>query len=91
LERTSPALKLFQNIRNEAHRFAISFHRLRRKKRSFESILDEIPGIGKKKKNTLLVKYKSIEEIKKASLEELAQTVGAKAAKNLQKRVRNKR
>jgi len=91
LERTSPALKLFQNIRNEAHRFAISFHRLRRKKRSFESTLDEIPGIGKKKKNTLLVKYKSIEEIKKASLEELAQTVGAKAAKNLQKRVRNKR
>jgi len=90
LERTSPALKLFQNIRNEAHRFAISFHRLRRRKRSFESLLDGIPGIGKKKKNALLVKYKSIEEIKKASLEELAQTVRAKAAKNLLKKIKNK-
>ncbi|TEU06589.1 MAG: excinuclease ABC subunit UvrC, partial [Candidatus Aminicenantes bacterium] len=58
LERTSPALKLFQNIRDEAHRFAISFHRLRREKRSFESRLDNIPGLGKKRKAALLDKYK---------------------------------
>jgi len=45
LERTSPALKLFQNIRDEAHRFAISFHRLRREKRSFESRIDNIAGL----------------------------------------------
>lgn len=88
LERTSPVLKLFQHIRNEAHRFAITFHRQRRRKRSFESLLDGIPGIGKKKKDILLVKYKSIEEIKNASLEELARTVGAKAARNLLDKVR---
>ncbi|TES85891.1 MAG: excinuclease ABC subunit UvrC, partial [Candidatus Aminicenantes bacterium] len=65
LERTSPALKLFQSIRDEAHRFAISFHRLRREKRSFESRLDNIPGLGKKRKAALLDKYKGLKEIKK--------------------------
>lgn len=83
LERTSPALKLFQNIRDEAHRFALSFHRLRRKKRSFESKLDGIPGIGKKRKAGLLAKYKSFEEIKKASREELAGILGKKTARTL--------
>lgn len=83
LERTSLALKLFQNIRNEAHRFAISFHRQRRRRRSFESLLDGIPGIGKKRKISLLAKYKGIEEIKKASPEELASIVGTKTAQTL--------
>lgn len=83
LERTSPALKLFQRIRDEAHRFAISFHRQRRKKRSFASLLDGIPGIGKKRKTALLTKYKSIKEIKKAPPEELAKIIGTKAAKAL--------
>lgn len=90
LERTSPALKLFQNIRNEAHRFAISFHRQRRRKRSFESLLDGIPGIGKKRKISLLAKYKGIEEIKKASSEELASIIGPKAAQILINKVRSK-
>jgi len=45
LEKTSPVLKLFQSIRDESHRFALSFHRLRRKKKSFESQLDRIMGI----------------------------------------------
>lgn len=87
LERTSPALKLFQNIRDEAHRFAISFHRLRRDKKSFESPLDGIPGLGEKRKARLLAKYKSIEEIKKASLEELAKIIGRKAALELKDRL----
>lgn len=87
LERTSPALKLFQNIRDEAHRFAISFHRLRREKKSFESPLDGIPGLGEKRKARLLAKYKSIEEIKKAPIEELARIIGRKAAKELKARL----
>jgi len=83
LERTSPALKLFQNIRDEAHRFAISFHRLIREKRSFESRLDNIPGLGKKRKAALLDKYKDLEEIKKAAPEDLAKIIGAKATQTL--------
>lgn len=87
LDRTSPTLKLFQNIRDEAHRFAISFHRLQREKRSFESPLDGIPGIGEKRKVHLLTKYKSIEAIKKASFEELAKIVGKRAARELKARL----
>jgi excinuclease ABC subunit C len=83
LERTSPALKLLQSIRDEAHRFAISFHRQRRKKKSFASFLDDIPGIGKKRKTALLTKYKSIKKIKKAPPEELARIIGTKAARAL--------
>ncbi len=83
LERTSPALKLFQNIRDEAHRFALSFHRLRREKKSFKSRLDGIPGIGKKRKTALLAKYRNLGEIRKASMEELAEITGRKAAQSL--------
>ncbi|MGB6864685.1 MAG: excinuclease ABC subunit UvrC [Candidatus Aminicenantaceae bacterium] len=83
LKRTSPALKLLQNIRDEAHRFAITYHRRRRTKKSFASPLDAIPGIGPKRKKILLTKYKSVGEIKKAPLEELEELVGAKAAQDL--------
>jgi excinuclease ABC subunit C len=89
LERTSPALKLFQNIRDEAHRFAISFHRLRREKRSFESRLDNIPGLGKKRKAALLDKYKDLKEIKKAAPEDLAKIIGAKATQALISKLNN--
>ena len=85
LDRASPALKLFQNIRDEAHRFAISFHRLRRRKRSFESHLDGIPGVGKKRKAVLLEKYKGIEDIINAPSEELAKIIGSKTANALYK------
>lgn len=88
LERTSPALKLFQRIRDEAHRFAITFHRQRRKKKSFLSELDGIEGIGKKRKKALLEKYKDIETIKRASPEELASIVGRKAAQALHQTLR---
>jgi excinuclease ABC subunit C len=87
LDKTSPALKLIQNIRNEAHRFAVAFHRQRRKKRSFSSLLYGIPGVGEKKRKALLTKYKSIEEIRNAHLDDLAKITGPKAAKSLKERV----
>jgi len=89
LKRTSPALQLLQNIRDEAHRFAITYHRRRRTKKSFASPLDVMPGIGPKRKKALLTKYKSVGEIKKAPLEELAEIVGAKVAQNLLKSLKD--
>jgi excinuclease ABC subunit C len=83
LKRTSPALKLLQNIRDEAHRFAITYHRRRRIKKSFASPLDAIPGIGPTRKKILVTKYKSLEEIRKAPFEELAELTGKKTAQNL--------
>jgi len=88
LERTSPALKLIQNVRDEAHRFALSYHRLRRAKKSFSSILDEIPGIGNKRKAKLLTSFESIEDIKMAKQEQLAQIIGKTAAKEVLKKLR---
>lgn len=86
LERTSPVLKLLQHVRDEAHRFAISYHRIKRKKRSFESKLDGIPGLGPKRKSLILTKYKSLAEVKESSVEELGKIVSIKvAAKILEK------
>lgn len=83
LDKTSPVLMLFQSIRDESHRFALSFHRMRRSKKSFASRLDGITGIGQKRKNALLAEYNGIEEIKKASIEELSAIIGRKAAQSL--------
>ncbi len=83
LKRTSPALKLLQNIRDEAHRSAITYHRRRRTQKSFDSPLDAIPGIGPKRKKALLTKYKSIGDLKTAPLDELTKLVGTKTARNL--------
>jgi excinuclease ABC subunit C len=85
LERTSPALKLIQAVRDEAHRFAITFHRGRREKRSFASELDGIPGLGPKKRLALLATYRSLEEISKATASELAAVIGKKTAEALLK------
>jgi excinuclease ABC subunit C len=80
LDRTSPALKLLQHIRDEAHRFAVSFHRRRREKKSFASELDGIPGLGEKRKMALLARYPSLAEIKRAPVEEITAIVGKKIA-----------
>jgi len=88
LPRTSPALKLVQAIRDEAHRFAITFHRGRREKRSFASELDGVPGLGPKKKTALLTKYQSLEEIREATAEALAPVIGAKLAAAVLERLR---
>jgi excinuclease ABC subunit C len=70
------ALYLLQRVRDEAHRFAITFQRKRREKRGGVSVLDSIPGIGPKKKKMLLIRFKGIENMKKASLEELSSLPG---------------
>jgi len=87
LDRTSAALKLVQAVRDETHRFAITFHRGRREKRSFESLLDGIPGLGPKKKSTLLAKYQDLDRILTAEPSELASIVGEKLAAAVKERL----
>ena len=79
------ALHLLQQVRDESHRFAITYHRNLRSNNIQSSILDEIKGIGKKRKVALLKKFTSIDNIKKASLEDLADVEGMnqKAAENV--------
>ena len=77
LRANDPLLFFIQRIRDEAHRFAITAHRSRRGKKSVSSIFDDLPGIGPKRKKSLLIKFGSVENIKKASLEDL------KSAKNI--------
>ncbi len=76
LDRKSPELFFMQRIRNEAHRFAITYHRQLRSKRSLASILDTVPGLGPKKKKVILKAFPSLTKIKEASLEELASLPG---------------
>ena len=76
IPKTSSAIKLLQQIRDEAHRFAIAFHRKRRSKRTFTSELTEIKGIGPSTAHMLIKKIGSIREIKIASLENLSAIVG---------------
>jgi excinuclease ABC subunit C len=76
MAKDSPALHILQRARDEAHRFAISYHHKLRRKEGITSILDNIPGIGPRRKKALLKKFGSIEAIKEASLEELSQTQG---------------
>jgi len=76
LPRNSKALYLIQRIRDEAHRFAITYHRKLRDKRNLRSVLDDIPGVGSKRKQALLKHFGSLAKIKKASLDELADAPG---------------
>ena len=76
IAKDSPALHILQRARDEAHRFAISYHRRLRHKEGMASALDYISGIGPKRKKALLKKFGSLEAIKDASLEELSQTQG---------------
>ena len=76
LERTSQALYLVQRIRDEAHRFAITYHRDVRKKSGMRSALDEIPGVGPKRKKALLRKFGSVKAIRESTVEEIAATPG---------------
>jgi len=85
LDRHSPALHLIQEIRDEAHRFAVTFHRKRRSKRDFTSELDNIPGIGPKRKKRLLQNFGSVTRIRQASVEELSPFLGEKLAGEVKK------
>ena len=68
----SKALLLLRHIRDEAHRFAITYHRKLREKRSLASVLDEIPGIGPKRRKALIKAFGSLEKLKRASVDEIA-------------------
>ncbi len=81
LERHSPLLHLIQAIRDEAHRFAVTFHRQRRTLRDFDSELLAIPGVGPKLKNRLLRNLGSLENIRRASIAELTPFVGVQRAR----------
>ncbi len=85
-------LLFLQRVRDEAHRFAISFHRKRRGKSSMRSVLDTIPGIGKKRKQILLKHFKSIKKIRAATIEEMTAVPGInrKAAESVIERLRGK-
>ena len=74
--RDNDLLLFIQRIRDEAHRFAITYHRKRRHQRALASVLDPIPGIGKKKKEQLLRHFKSVDGIRDATLEELIELPG---------------
>ena len=72
LPKDSPALHLLQAVRDEAHRFAVEYHRKLRIKRSTSSVLDEIPGVGPRRKQALLKHFGSVKRLKEASVEEIA-------------------
>jgi excinuclease ABC subunit C len=76
LPRTSQGLYLVQRIRDEAHRFAITYHRTLRSKRSISSALDDVPGIGPARKRALLRQFGSLKGIREAPVEELASVPG---------------
>ncbi len=73
LERNSQEFYLLQRVQDEVHRFAITFHRQLRGKNTFSSLLDEVPGIGEKRKKLLLKTFGSVKKMKEASLEEITQ------------------
>lgn len=81
IPRTSSALKLLQHLRDEAHRFAITFHRSRRDKRTFTTELTSIKGIGEAIATRLLTSFSSIDEIRKAAFSDLAILIGNSKAK----------
>ncbi len=83
LDRFSPVLHLIQSVRDEAHRFAVTFHRSRRDAARLESELGEAPGVGPKTVRKLLEKFGSAERVRQASSEELAAVVGPAAARRL--------
>jgi excinuclease ABC subunit C len=81
LSRTGEPLKVVCHIRDEAHRFGITFHRQKRNNALITSELDSIEGIGEKSRNALLKHFKSVRKIKEATLEELASVIGTSRAK----------
>lgn len=84
LSRSSPVLQLVQRVRDEAHRFAVGFHRKARQMRTLRSELDEIPGVGPAKRRKLLSRFGSVKGVRAASETELAATVGPATAARIQ-------
>ncbi|MFC1897109.1 excinuclease ABC subunit UvrC [Chloroflexota bacterium] len=86
LPRSSPGLQLLQRLRDEAHRFALGYHRRIHERKTFTSALDTIPNIGPNRKRTLLKQFGSVQAIREAPIEELAATKGV--GKNLAQKVK---
>lgn len=81
LNKDSESLKLLQQLRNEAHRFAITHHRNKRSKNTIKSVLTDIPGIGKSTAEKLLLKFSSVKQIKQATLPQMETCIGLSKAK----------
>lgn len=87
LSNDDPALQLLQRLRDEAHRFGITFHRQLRSKQAVKSVLDDIPGIGPKTKKLLKAKFGSVANIRKSTLDELTAAVGKHLAQNIKSNI----
>jgi excinuclease ABC subunit C len=83
LERRDPALQLLQMVRDETHRFSVSSHRRRRSKRMLHSELDDLPGIGDKRRRLLIERFGSVSAVKQASAADLIKILGPKVGKTL--------
>jgi len=83
IDKNSESLRVIQRLRDEAHRFAITFHRKQRGKSQIHSALDEISGIGPKTKELLLRHFKSLKRIRESSVDDLAAVIGPKKAQSL--------
>ena len=83
IDKNSESLRVIQRLRDEAHRFAITFHRKQRGKTQIHSVLDEIQGVGPKTKELLLKQFKSLKRIREASLDDLTAVIGPAKARAL--------
>lgn len=81
IDKSSESLKLIQNIRNEAHRFGINFHRQQRSGKMMQSALESVPGIGAKSIEKLFIRFKSLDGMAEASMKEIAEEVGNSRAR----------
>ena len=89
IKQGTPLFHLLENIQDEVHRFAITFHRDKRSKRQVASALDDIKGVGEKRKTELLRKFRSVKRIREASIEELAEVVGESVAQSIKEALGN--
>jgi excinuclease ABC subunit C len=83
LDKKSETLKVIQFLRNEAHRFGITFHRDKRSKSALNSSMETIPGIGEKTMKTLITHFKSVKRLKLASEKDISEVIGASKAKKI--------
>jgi len=89
INKTSETLKLIQQLRNEAHRFAINFHRKQRSKNAFESQVDKLEGVGPKTSKLLLSQFKSFQRIQQASEKDLIKLLGKVKGKSIFKQLKS--
>ena len=89
LEKHSPLLHLIQQIRDETHRFAVTFHRQRRTRRTLASEIDEIPGVGARTAQKLLRRFGSVAQLRRASVDDLARVVARPLAARIAERLQN--